>query len=294
VTRLLRDWRDYLLTAFSGSPDGTPPWIERLAQGDDEGYFGPRSAVWEVHGGTPVIVAGIRALLMQTLHPGAMAGVHDWSRYREDPLGRLAGTVQWVLTTTFADRAGADAGSAMVRKLHTRVAGTYGDGVAYSAADPELLRWVHVVFAEAFLTCHQTWGGQIPGGPDQYVAEWATAGDLMEVVDPPRTEAELRQQLANFGPVLQSDDRVAEAVRFIRNPPLKRSLMPAYRIIFGGAVSTIEPQYQRMLGLRRPWWPARLLTAIALRALALLLGRPATAQLYSQKRIDRLLSEQVT
>jgi uncharacterized protein (DUF2236 family) len=110
VTPFLRDWRDYLLTAFSGSPDGVPPWIEKLADGDDEGYFGPGSAVWQVHGATPVIVAGIRALLMQTLHPGAMAGVHDWSRYREDPLGRLSGTVQWVLTTTFASRAGADAG----------------------------------------------------------------------------------------------------------------------------------------------------------------------------------------
>jgi uncharacterized protein (DUF2236 family) len=241
-----------------------------------------------VHGATPVIVAGIRALLMQTLHPGAMAGVHDWSRYREDPLGRLSGTVQWVLTTTFASRAGADAGSAMVRKMHTRVAGTYGDGVAYSASDPQLLRWVHVVFAESFLTCHQAWGGAISGGADRYVAEWATAGDLMQVVDPPRTEAQLRQQIEDFRPDMVSDERVAEAVRFIRTPPLKRSLMPAYRIVFGGAVATIAPEYRRMLGLRRPWWPAKLLTRLALAFLARLLGRPATAELFALRRLERL------
>lgn len=83
---------------FSGDPQGTPDWVRALETGDDEGWFGPGSAVWEVHSGIPTVVAGIRALLMQTLHPGAMAGVHDHSRYREDPLGRLAGTVRWVLT----------------------------------------------------------------------------------------------------------------------------------------------------------------------------------------------------
>lgn len=288
MTPLLRDWREYLLTAFSGAPDGVPPWVERIAEGDDEGHFGPGSAVWAVHGATPVIVAGIRALLMQTLHPGAMAGVHDWSRYREDPLGRLSGTVRWVLTTSFADTHGADAASAMVRKMHTRVAGTYGDGVAYSAADPELLRWVHVVFAESFLTCHQTWGAPVPGGADQYVAEWAKAGDLMEVANPPRTEEQLREQITNFESVMVSDERVAEAVRFIRTPPLKRSLLPAYRIVFGGAVATIPRHYRRMLGLRRPWWPAKTMTRIALAFLAKLLGRPAQVEIFALQRINRL------
>jgi uncharacterized protein (DUF2236 family) len=288
VTRILRDWHDYLLTAFSGAPDGVPPWVENLAQGDDEGYFGPGSAVWTVHGATPVIVAGIRALLMQTLHPGAMAGVHDWSRYREDPLGRLSGTVRWVLTTTFADRNGADAASAMVRKMHTRVTGTYGDGVDYSASDPQLLRWVHVVFAESFLSCHQAWGGPIPGGADQYVREWAMAGELMHVVRSPRSEAELRAQIADFRPVMVSDARVAEAVRFIRTPPLKRSLLPAYRVVFGGAVATIPVEYRRMLGLRRPWWPAKTMTRVALAFLARLLGRPAKAETFALARIARL------
>lgn len=286
MARIGKSWRDYLLNAFSGAPDGIPPWVADLEKGDDEGYFGPGSAVWEVHGAVPVIVAGIRALLLQTLHPGAMAGVHDWSRYREDPLGRLAGTVRWVLVTSFADRAGADAVSAYVRSLHTRVAGTYGD-TAYSAADPELLSWVHVVFAESFLSCHQTWGTAIPGGADQYVAEWARAGELMEVASPPRSEADLRAQLAAFGPYLVRDERVVEAVRFIQSPPLKRSLLPGYRILFAGAVSTIAPEYRRMLGLRRPWWPARTLTRLGMVVLALLLGRPSNAEIFARRRIAR-------
>jgi len=284
--------KDYLLDAFSGDASGIPDWVAAMATGDDEGYFGPGSAVWEIHGGTPVLVAGIRALLLQTLHPGAMAGVHDWSRYREDPLGRLSGTVRWVLTTSFDDRAGAEQGSAFVSKLHTRVIGTYrsasGADVTYSAGDDDLLRWVHVVFAESFLTCHQTWKGAIPGGADGYVREWSAAGDLMGVSNPPRSEAELRAQLAAFGPELVSDERVAEAVRFIRNPPLKRMVMPGYRILLAGAVSTIPEEYRRMLGMKRAWWPARTLTRVVLFALGVLLGRPSQAELHARKRIAAL------
>src|SRR3712207_2301193 len=96
-----RALRGRVLTMFSGTPDGKPAWITALEDGRDSGLFGPGSAVWAVNGSTPTLVAGIRALLIQTLHPGAMAGVHDWSRYREEPAGRLAGTVRWVLTVTY-------------------------------------------------------------------------------------------------------------------------------------------------------------------------------------------------
>jgi len=292
MARSTKGIRGYLLTAFSGSPDGIPPWVSEMEHGDDAGYFGPGSAVWAVNGGTPVLVAGIRALLLQTLHPGAMAGVHDWSRYREDPLGRLAGTVRWVLSTTFDDRGGADAGSAHVRKMHTRVAGTYtdaaGESRAYSASDPELVSWVHVVFAESFLTCHQLFGKAIPGGADGYVAEWATAAELMGVPVPPRSEAELRAQLAAFEPELVSDARVADAVRFIRSPPLHKSVMPGYRILFAGAVATLDPHHRQLLGLRRPWWPALTATRVVLGLLAWLLGRPSSSEVFARKRIARL------
>src|SRR5215218_6439588 len=94
--------RRRLLSALTGDPAGRADWITEVGDGDDEGYFGPESPTWLVHGDMPTLVAGIRALLMQTLHPGAMAGVHDHSRYKEDSLGRLSGTVRWLVTTTFA------------------------------------------------------------------------------------------------------------------------------------------------------------------------------------------------
>lgn len=284
--------RGRILVMFSGDPEGTPEWVRTLETGDDEGWFGPGSAVWEVHSGMPTVVAGIRALLMQTLHPGAMAGVHDHSRYREDPLGRLSGTVRWVLTTTFADRAQAVAGCAWVSRLHSSVRGEYqgGDGATrpYAAADADLIAWVHCVFADAFIGSHETWGGPVPGGSDQYVREWAKAGELMGMTDPPRSRAELDAAIAAFLPVLRRDERVDEAVRWLKNPPLGRGVGPAYRVLFAGAVASLPGQYRELLGLRRPRWPAIALTGLALRWMRLLLGRESSSLRYTRRRLDRL------
>lgn len=287
-------WRSHLLTTFSGQDDGRPPWVVAMAEGDDAGYFGPGSAAWAVHGGMGTMVAGIRALLMQTLHPGAMAGVHDWSRYQEDPLGRLSGTIRWLVTVTFADTATAQRESARVGRFHTRVQGTYpaadGTPVPYSAGDPELLAWVHAVFTDAFLGCHERWGGAIPGGADRYVREWATAGELVGVVDPPRSERDLRAQLRGFleAGTLRRDERVDEAVRFIRTPPLRRSMMPAYRVLFAGAVASLPVEYRRLLGLRRSPLPVIMATRVVLWGVKTLLGGRSTSEDAARSRIARL------
>jgi uncharacterized protein (DUF2236 family) len=278
---------------LSGDERGVPPWVTELSVGGDEGYFGPGSAVWAVHGGIPVIVAGMRALLMQTLHPGAMAGVHDHSRYREDPLGRLNGTVRWVLTTTFGTRERAERACAFVGTLHVKVKGSYARGdkqISYSASDPTLLSWVHVAFTDSFLRCHETWGKAIPGGADRYVDEWARAGELMGVANPPRSENELRLQLESFGPELRSDQLVRDAVRFIRKPPLGSTTAFGYRIVFAGAVATIPRKYRRLLGVHRPWWPALTTTRFLLWFLVRLLGRPSTSEIYATRRVDAIVA----
>ena len=292
--RMRDTWRSHLLTTFSGNTAGRPQWVAKIAEGDDEGFFGEDSTAWAVHGGIATLVAGIRALLMQTLHPGAMAGVHDWSRYQEDPLGRLSGTIQWLITVTFADTEVARAESNRVGRYHDRVVGTYIDAQGaerpYTAGDQELLSWVHVVFTDAFLSSHELWGDAIPGGADQYVAEWATAGELVGVTSPPRSRAELHAQLAAFGPSLVSDDRVAEAVRFIKNPPLRREMLPAYRVLFAGAVASLPVEYRRMLGLKRSPLPVITATRVVLRTVQRVLGKSSTSQDAARERIARLSS----
>jgi uncharacterized protein (DUF2236 family) len=275
-----------------------PAWTRAIADGDDAGWFGPGSAVWAVHGALPTLVAGIRALLLQTLHPGAMAGVHDWSRYRDDPLARLDGTVRWVAMTTFGDRRSATAASAFVSRLHDHVRGTYVDarGVEreYAANDEELLRWVHDAFTEAFIGAHEIWGGPIPGGPDAYVREWAQAGRLMGVQDPPTTVDALREEMTAFLGEAKPDERVAEAVRFLRRPGLPGLTGRLYPILFGGAVASLDPHSRELLSLRRPWWPAITLTRVLLALAARALGRVSPSERNARARIARLESSALT
>ncbi|MFI5085055.1 MAG: oxygenase MpaB family protein [Actinomycetales bacterium] len=296
---LLKRWRAELRTTLSGHPESAPDWVAELAKGEDPGYFQPGSAAWAVHGSMTTIVAGIRALLMQTLHPGAMAGVAEHSRFREDPLGRLAGTIRWIFTLTYGSRDAAKASSDWVLRLHERVRGTYldADGTSrnYAANDPELLRWVHIAFTDAFLSAHKIWGGPIPGGPDAYVREWAQAGTLMRVPEPPVTEAQMRAQLDEWydGGRLRSDPLVAETVAFIRNPPLARVLRPGYRVLFAAAVASLEPQYRDMLGLRKAHLgpvplPVVALTRATLAVIHLALDKTGPSELAARSRLRRL------
>jgi uncharacterized protein (DUF2236 family) len=295
----LRKWQDELKKTFTGKADAPPDWALRLEEGDDPGYHLPGSAVWAVHGSMSPIVAGIRTLLMQSLHPGALAGVHEHSNFREDPLGRLANTIRWIFTVTYGSKEAAEEASRMVRRLHEPVQGNYSDNQgavrSYSANDPELASWIHIAFTDAFLTAHKIWGGAIPGGPDAYVREWAQAGRLMGVPQPPLTEAEMRGQLDRWyeNGDLRVDGRVAETVEFIRNAPLHPMLRPGYRILFAGAVYSLEPRYRQMLGLDVPRLgpfplPVKLATKAVLGVVRLALGPRGPSELAARARLRRL------
>lgn len=261
--------RARLLLPLSGDPDGTPPWVLRLERGEDRGLFAEDGAAWAVHAGIPTLVAGIRALLLQALHPGAMAGVHDWSRYSEDPLGRVG-------------------------RFHATVRGEYdaadGSRRSYSAEDADLVEWVHLAFTDAFLVAHTTWGGAIPGGPDAYVSEWATAGRLMGVTRPPVSVSDLHARMDGLlaAGTLCGGERVDDVVRFLRTVPLEGSLRFGYRILFEGAVATIPREYRRLLGLRRSWLPAVTATRLVLFVAQRALGTGPRAHDMARRRLRRL------
>jgi uncharacterized protein (DUF2236 family) len=278
----------------SGRPDGSPDWVTALAEGDDEGYFGPGSAAWAVHGDLATLVGGVRALLLQALHPAAVTGVDRHSSYRDDPLGRLAGTTRWLTVTTFGSRAAADREAARVRGMHRRIAGTFVDarGVErpYRAGDDDLLTWVHVAFTDSFLTAHEWFGSvPIPGGPDAYVGEWATAGRLVGATDAPATAADLRARIRAFAPDLGSSDATAHTLAFLRRPPLPPPARVAYGVLFAAAASSLDPAHRDLLGLRHPRTAsARLAAQVLLQGMRRVLGEGPPAAVNARRRIAGL------
>ena len=265
-------------------------WVRQLVDGVDPGYRAwPRGM--DGARSLPTLVGGVRALLMQALHPGALAGVVQHSRYEEDPLGRLAGTAQWLTVVTFGDTAMADRECARVRGMHRKVRGMYpvgGELRKYSAGDPELLRWVHVAFTDSFLATHRVWGGPIPGGEDAYVREWAKAGELVGVDNPPRSVAELQEQIRGFGPDLRGDQAAWDTVNFIRSAPVPLPAKGPYSVLFAGAAATISESHRRLLKLPRVPMTAVKPCLGPARWMSLVLGPTSPSMRNAADRIERL------
>ncbi len=215
-------------------------------------WFDPASPIGRVHGDASMFVGGIRALLLQTLHPAAMTAVAEHSGFRSDMLGRLARTSRFLAVTTFGHADDAQAAVDAVRAIHERVTGTMPDGTPYAASDPHLLRWVHVAETDSFLLAHQVYGKQPldQAGRDEYVAQTAVVARKLGVVDPPTTEAELRAVLEEFRPELRATEHAREAVRYvIVHPPISVAARPAYAVLVAAAVGLMPRWSRRPLGL---------------------------------------------
>jgi uncharacterized protein (DUF2236 family) len=230
----------------------------------DAGLFGPGSPVWRVHADLPgMFTGGIAALLLQSLHPLALAGVDQHSDFRSDPLGRLHRTAGFGSVTSYGSTEAAESALARVRRIHQYVRGTAADGRPYAAGDPELLRWVHVAETACFLAGHQRYGRTplTPGECDRYFREVAVVGERLGATGVPRSAAEVRAYLAEVRPELAGSGAAAEAVRFLRGFPGSTG-GPAERIVIraltNGAADLLPAWAARMLGVRRPA-PVRLL-----------------------------------
>ncbi len=141
----------------------------------DAGWFGPESVAWRMHADLATIIGGLRALLYQTLHPLAMAGVADHSDYRHDPWGRLHRTSRFIAATTYGTSSEAAAAVARVQQVHERVHGIAPDGRPYRPHDPPLLAWVHATEVDSFLAAYHRYGAAPLGAADadRYVGEMA-------------------------------------------------------------------------------------------------------------------------
>lgn len=219
-------------------------------------WFEPDSAIVRVHADASMFVGGIRALLLQTLHPAAMRAVSEHSGFRGDMWGRLNRTSRYLAVTTFGTADDAQRAVDVVRSIHARVTGTMPDGTPYAASDPHLLMWVHLAEIDSFLLAHQVYGREPldQAGRDEYVAQTGEVARRLGVIDPPSTEAELRTLLAAYRPELRGSPEAREAVRYLLfRPPLPLAARAPYGVLVAAGVG-LMPRWSR-LPLRLPWLP---------------------------------------
>jgi uncharacterized protein (DUF2236 family) len=218
-------------------------------------WFEADRPIRRVHGDAAMFVGGLRALLLQSLHPQAMIAVAQHSDYRGDPWGRLQRTSTFLAVTTFGTAQDAQQAVDRVRRIHRHVTGTGPDGLAYRADDPHLLRWVHVAEADSFLRAHQRYGARPldEAGCDGYVADAALIAEALGVPDPPRTRAELDVVLDAYRPELRVTPQARDAARFlVRTPPLPLLARGPYALLAATAIAELPAWARRELRLPRP------------------------------------------
>ena len=232
--------------------------------------------MWRVHADASIFVGALRALLLQSLHPLAMAGVADHSDYRSDPWGRLQRTARFLTTTTYGTAEQAEAACATVRRVHQHVRGVAPDGRRYEANDPHLLTWVHIAEVDSFLAAHQRFGAEPLDRRerDEYVADMAMVaiGSGRRRI-PPDPWPSLRDRLAAYQPELRGTAEAREAARFLLlQPPMPLAARAPYTVLGATAVSLL------------PWWAKLMLRIPPLPVTETVVIRPAGRALVAAMR----------
>ena len=223
----------------------------------DEGYFGPGSVVWRVSTDPGSTVAGLTALMVQALHPLAMAGVDQHSLWREDPVGRLAATLKYEVTISFGDTDAARRASDRVRRVHEHVRGVDTvTGQPYEAGDPALLLWVHAGLVISNIAAARLFGTPLSAADtDRYIAEMVVAAELVGVpaAQVPASQEELDRYLDSVRPQLQCTPAARESMSYLLDPPgLDEAVAEIWQDVRDGAVGALPDWAREMYGYQAP------------------------------------------
>jgi uncharacterized protein (DUF2236 family) len=234
-------------------PAGRPGAMPIPAGPHDWGLFGPGSVSWKVHSSPVLLVGGLRALIIQSLNPLAMAGVAQHSDYLKHPLKRLRRTSEYVTTIVYGDTGSAERAAAAVRRVHKRVHGVDPvTGRRYSAEDPETMLWVHCVEVHSFLAAYRAYGGRLNDvEQDAYLAEQVRAAELIGIRDGyvPASRADYRAYFESVRGELCLSESSRNAIELCVAPPMMRELLP-YQVplrIMGAAAVAITPKHLRRI-----------------------------------------------
>ncbi|MEY3572102.1 MAG: hypothetical protein RJA77_17 [Pseudomonadota bacterium] len=248
------------------------PPVAYLEPKGDPGLFGPQSSAWLVHADfTSMMVGGIRALLLQALHPGALAGVWDHSSFRQDLQGRLARTAGFVASTTYGGREMALASIHRVNRIHSAVRGTDEQGRPYAANDPHLLTWVHLTECWSFLTAYVRYVNPqfSRQQQDQYFSEMAALGGLLGAPNLPTTRRGAETALAAFLPELVFGARARTVLDLLETFPAPISQRPMLRVFYRSALADLPTWARQIMRLEPIGFAERGLLSIAIQGLAL-------------------------
>ncbi len=260
------------LTGSTHSPDSFKSPV------GDAGLLGPDSMPWRVHADfTSMMVGGLSSLMLQALHPRALAAVWDHSNFRHDLRARLGRTAYFVAITTYGGKEQALSAIKRVNQIHANVHGWMPDGSPYVANEPALLKWVHLGEVSSFLRAYQLFSitPLTPLQADSYISDMAVIGKLLGAEDLPLTQTASSQLIQDYIAHLRFDDRTAEIIKVIENYPSSPWDRPYMKLVIQAAYDVLPDWALAMMGRR----PANPLQQHAVRQTLRLMGLPVQAVL---------------
>ena len=212
---------------------GGPP-VAFLEPPGDRGLFGPESMAWKVHADfISMMIGGISSLVLQALHPKALAGVWDHSSFREDLKGRLGRTAFFIAATTYGSQEMATNAIRRVNQIHQKVTGFDEFNEPYRANDPELLAWVHLTETRSFMRSYESYRIEslITKQKDQYFAEMKRLGERLGAIDLPDTYAGTEHAIRQYIPQLHYGERAKSIIGMLDHFPSNLSSKPFVKMI---------------------------------------------------------------
>jgi len=212
---------------------GGPP-LAFLEPKGDPGLFGPESVAWKVHADfVSMMIGGISSLVLQAMHPRALAGVWDHSSFREDLTGRLGRTAFFIAATTYGSKEMAMRSIHKVNAIHQHITGLDEFGRPYSATEPELLAWVHITETYSFLNGYQKYCQPKLNlaQQDQYFKEMKMLGEMMGAQNLPSTLSETRSAIEAYLPDLHYGARAQSIVKLLDDFPTSTLSKPLLKLI---------------------------------------------------------------
>ena len=234
---------------------GSGPPIAFLTPKGDRGLFGPESIAWKVHADfISMMIGGISSLILQALHPQALAGVWDHSSFREDLKGRLGRTAFFIAATTYGSTEMANNVIEKVNRIHTKITGLDEFANPYSAADPHLLAWVHLTETRSFMSSFEDYRKEIisPKEKDRYFFEMKSLGERMGAKDLPSTYANSERAIQAYIPELYFGERASSIIDLLENFPSNLTAKPFIKLISRAGFLNLPDWVYPMIGKATP------------------------------------------
>jgi uncharacterized protein (DUF2236 family) len=252
VLRLPTGLERKLETLWRGLPATGAGRVDFSTPVGEAALISAQSVSWRVFKNpVTLFIGGVAAVILELAEPCVRTGVWEHSRFRRDPVGRLQRTGAAAMITVYGARSIATPMIERVARMHAAISGVTPCGMAFTAADPALLTWVHATASYGFVAAYAAYAHPLAESEiDAFFEEAVPAAHLYGAVDAPRSMREVESLFNSMRGRLRRSAILLEFLDLLRAAPvLPRPLAWIQGLLIRAALDIVPPWARERLGL---------------------------------------------